>query len=107
MRVGPMDTGGTTAGSPSFDPLLRHALDGLLEGCWVISFDERYLYLNDTAAAQGRRPKEQLVGRLIIDCFPGIVGTPVHDAVRRALTLRTHEQLETEYTFPDGEKGWF
>ncbi len=36
--------------------------DHFLEGCQIIGFDGRYLYINDAAAIQNRRPKEELLG---------------------------------------------
>ncbi len=55
--------------------LALSVLDSLLEGCQVIRFDWKYLYVNDVVAAQGRRPKEELVGRTMTDCYPGIEQT--------------------------------
>lgn len=79
-------------------------LDHLLEGCQVIGFDYRYLYLNDIAASQGRRSKEQLLGRTMMECYPGIDQSPMFARLQRCLTARSHERMENEFTFPDGTR---
>jgi len=85
----------------------RDVLESLLEGCQVIGFDFRYLYVNATVAAQGQRSKEQLIGRTMMECYPGIENTPVFFALRRCMSDRTHHSMENEFTFPDGSIGWF
>ena len=49
----------------------RTAFDNMLEGAQIIGFDWRYLYLNDTAQAHTRRPKEGLLGNRYMDMWPG------------------------------------
>jgi two-component system, cell cycle sensor histidine kinase and response regulator CckA len=87
--------------------IAQDVLNSLLEGCQVIGFDYRYLYVNDTVVAQGRQSREQLVGRTMMECYPGIEGTPMFGALQRCLTERKHDRMENEFTFPDGSKGWF
>jgi two-component system, cell cycle sensor histidine kinase and response regulator CckA len=89
------------------EELARNVLNSLLEGCQVIDFDYRYLYLNDTAAAQGHRPKEELLGRTMAECYPGIEQTPMFALLRRCMSERVPERLENEFTYPDGGKRWF
>ena len=91
----------------SFDKLALDVLDSLLEGCQVIGFDWTYLYVNDAAARQGQRSREQLVGRTMMECYPGIDGTPMFAVLRRCMSERTHARMENEFTLPDGSKGWF
>jgi len=91
----------------SFDKLALDVLDSLLEGCQVIGFDWTYLYVNDAAARQGQRSREQLVGRTMMECYPGIDGTTMFAVLRRCMAERTHERMENEFTLPDGSKGWF
>ena len=52
--------------------IARDVLDSLLEGCQVIGFDYTYLYVNETVVAQGRQSREQLLGRTMTECYPGI-----------------------------------
>lgn len=85
----------------------RSTLDGLMEGGQLLSFDWRYLYLNKAAATQNRRPNSELLGRTMLECWPGIEGTPVFALLSRVMQERTPQRGEVEFTFPDGVKGWF
>lgn len=85
----------------------RSTLDNSLEGCQLIGFDWTYLYLNDVAATQGRRTQAELLGRTMMECYPGIENTPLFDHLRRCMEQREPQRLENEFIFPDGSKGWF
>jgi PAS domain S-box-containing protein len=87
--------------------LAADVLDYLLEGCQVITFDFSYLYVNEAAARQGRRTKPDLVGRTMMECYPGIEATPMFEQLRRCLSERGHHRMENEFKFPDGSTGWF
>ncbi|MDP9152462.1 MAG: ATP-binding protein [Myxococcota bacterium] len=82
-------------------------LESLLEGCQVIGRDFRYVYVNSAVSAQGRRSKEELLGRTMMECYPGIETTPMFATLRRCMTDRTHHRMENEFTFPDGSEGCF
>ncbi len=85
----------------------RNTLNGMLEGCQIIDFDWRYLYINDVAARHGRRPREELLGRTIMEMYPGIEDTEMFAKLRCCMETRTSHQMENLFTFPDGFQGWF
>jgi HD-GYP domain-containing protein (c-di-GMP phosphodiesterase class II) len=88
--------------------LSRYALlDGLLEGCQVLGFDWRYLYVNDVVVAHSRTTRDELIGRRMMDAFPGIEQTPMFAVLRRCMADRTPDHLENEFTYPDGTSSWF
>lgn len=87
--------------------IAHHVLDCLLEGCQVVSFDYRYLYVNEAVLRQGRRSREELLGRTMPECYPGIEQAPMYATLTRCLTERIHHRMENEFEFPDGSKGWF
>ncbi|MEP6746062.1 MAG: PAS domain S-box protein, partial [Gemmatimonadota bacterium] len=87
--------------------LPRHVLDNLREGCQVIARDFTYLYLNDAAAEQGRRAKEDLLGQKMTVAYPGIDRTPFWPVLLRAMEGTAHEWLENLFTYPDGVTAWF
>lgn len=87
--------------------LLTDVVDEMLEGLQVISPDWRYLYVNATVARQGKTTKEALVGRTMMECYPGIEKTPLFVQLRRCLEERVSIRMENEFVFPDGSKGWF
>jgi PAS domain S-box-containing protein/putative nucleotidyltransferase with HDIG domain len=82
-------------------------LDNLLEGCQVISFEYRYLYVNEAVAKQGRRSREELVGHTMMELYPGIETTQMFSLLIECMSERKPAELENEFTFPDGSVGWF
>jgi PAS domain S-box-containing protein len=82
-------------------------LDRLIEGCQIIGHDYRYLYVNDAVAGQGRRTREELLGRTMMEVYPGIDRTPFFEALRRVLNGGEPEHFDNEFEYPDGSRGWF
>ena len=85
----------------------RTTLDSILEGCQLLDFDWRYLYLNAAAATQNRRPNPELLGNRMPDVWPGIEATPVFALLERCMRERISVHEEIEFAFPDGTSGWF
>ncbi len=85
----------------------RDVLESLIEGCQVIGFDTRYLFLNANAAKQGGRDKTELLGRTMSECYPGIEQTEMFAVLQRCMTERIHARMENQFSFPDGSAGWF
>lgn len=85
----------------------RNTLNNMMEGCQIIDFDWRYIYVNDTAALHGRYKPEEMLMRTMMELYPGIQQTDMFAVLQRCMENRTPERIENEFTFPDGEKGWF
>ena len=85
----------------------RLTLDCMLEGCQIVGFDWRYLYLNDAAQMHNRRPNTELLGRTVMECWPGITETYVFGREEDCMRDRTPQHLNSEFVFPDGHTGWF
>ncbi len=90
-----------------FGRVATGVLDSLLEGCQVIGRDYRYLYVNEVVARQGMKTRDELLGRTMMECYPGIDATPMFRVLERCLQERTHERMMNEFTQPDGTRGWF
>ncbi|MBW4438657.1 MAG: PAS domain S-box protein [Pleurocapsa minor GSE-CHR-MK-17-07R] len=86
---------------------LQVALDNMQEGAQIVDFNWRYVYLNDAVSVQGRRDKSELLGRTMMEAYPGIDETPLFDILRRCMEGRTPERFENHFTYPDGTTGWF
>src|SRR6185503_8258137 len=86
---------------------LATTLDSIAEGAQIISFDWRYLYVNDATVVQNRQPREALIGRTMMEAYPGFESTTIFAALKRCMETRTPKRLEDEFVFPDGSKGWF
>lgn len=85
----------------------RLTLDSLMEGGQIIGFDWRYLYLNNAAAAQFKRSKEELVGHTMIEMYHGIETTEMFAFLRECMHKRVSGRMENLFEFPDGSKEWF
>src|SRR3990170_6594318 len=87
----------------------RHlnTLETMLEGCQIIDFDWRYIYVNNAAARHGLKRKEELLGHKMADLYPGIENTEMFAALRRCMDERVPQRMENEFTYPDGNKRWF
>jgi PAS domain S-box-containing protein len=85
----------------------RATLDNMMEGCQIIGSDWRYLYLNDSADVHNKRPKEELLGNIYMDMWPGVEGTEVFRVLKHCLEERVSHHMENEFVFPDGTRGWF
>jgi len=79
----------------------------MLEGFQVVDRDFRYLHVNEAAARHGRATKSALLGRTMMECYPGIEQTEVFAHIRRCLEQRTSHEMENAFTFPDGSTGYF
>ncbi|MBA4410444.1 MAG: hypothetical protein C0397_13605 [Odoribacter sp.] len=85
----------------------RSTLNQMIESCQIIDFDWKYIYLNDVADKQNRRPKEELLGNKLMDMWPGIEATEVFQMMKRCMDSRLAQHQEVEFTFADGAKEWF
>lgn len=90
-----------------FEASLPEALDALSEGLQVLSPDFRYLYLNTAAARQGRKTREEVLGRSMLECYPGIGETPMFAWLERCMRDRTADTQESEFVHENGEHAWF
>jgi len=88
------------------DPI-RIALDALEEGFQIIGRDWRYVYVNPAAARHGRRNAAELIGRPMIEAYPGIEGTPLFDIMQECMEQRVSRIFDNHFTFPDGTTQWF
>jgi len=82
-------------------------LDSMMEGCQIIGFDWRYIYVNESAARHGHQAREDLLGRTIMEKYPGIETTPLFSVMRRCMEERVAHVTENKFTYPDGTRGWF
>ncbi|MBX7097082.1 MAG: response regulator [Myxococcaceae bacterium] len=82
-------------------------LESLLEGCQVVGFDWRYLFVNRSALAQNRATREQLLGRTMLEVYPQLKNSPVFAMLQKTMLERVHTRTETEFEVTDGKPGWF
>jgi PAS domain S-box-containing protein len=85
----------------------HQVLDDMLEGCMIIDFDWRYLYVNDAAARHGHLVREEIVGRRMTDLHPGIQATVVFGHFDHVMKRREPRRFEESVTFADGSTAWY
>ncbi|HEX5691157.1 MAG TPA: PAS domain S-box protein, partial [Roseiflexaceae bacterium] len=85
----------------------HHMIDSMLEGVQIIDFDWRYQYLNDGAIAHGRKDRSELLGRTMMECYPGIEQTELFQLLERCMLERTSARLENRFVYEDGSVSWF
>ncbi|MGE5250086.1 MAG: HD domain-containing phosphohydrolase [Bacteroidota bacterium] len=85
----------------------QDTLDHMLEGCQIIGFDYHYIYVNEAAARHGRQTREALLGHSMTELYPGIEQTEIFASLRRCMEERVAIQIENEFVYPDGARGWF
>ncbi len=86
---------------------LSVVFDGMFEGVQVIDPQWRYVYLNAAAAAHGRRSPGDLVGRTMMEAYPGIEATEMFGLLERCMKERTPQRMLNRFINPDGHAGWF
>ncbi|NTW00989.1 MAG: PAS domain-containing protein, partial [Oscillochloris sp.] len=85
----------------------HQTFDSMLEGVQIIGFDWRYYYLNDSALAQCRQSRENLISHTMMECFPGIEYTRLFRALQRCMETRMPIRMENRFDFDDGSAAWF
>lgn len=85
----------------------RETLDNMIEGCQIIDFNWRYVYVNPSAAKQGQKIPKNLIGKTMMEAYPGIESTKLFATLKHCMQARTEEQFENQFNQPDGSTGWF
>ena len=85
----------------------HNTLDTMMEGCQIIDFDWRYIYINDAAARQGHSTSSDLLMHTMMEMYPGIENTELFSVLHHCMENRASRQMENEFKYPDGAVGWF
>ena len=85
----------------------HRVLDSMMEGCQIIDFDWRYVYVNEGAAEQGKRTREELLHHTMMEMYPGIENSELFTVLQQCMQERTPRRFENRFLFPDGSVGWF
>lgn len=91
----------------TFEDALKIAIDQTIEGIQILNKNWEYVYINTAAANHGRSAKENLIGRKITDCYPGIESTPIFKEIKTVMETQTSRRTENLFNYPDGTKCWF
>jgi len=89
------------------DRQLRDTLDRMIESAQTVGRDWRYLYLNDAAVQKARRPREEMIGRTVMEVFPGFETTDLFATMRQCMEDGVARHVEFEFAYLDGSTAWF
>jgi PAS domain S-box-containing protein len=82
-------------------------LDNLREGFQLIDFNWRYIYVNETVAKQAKKTREELLGKTMMEQFPGIEKTEMFSILKNCMENRIHKEFENPFKYGDGSVTWF
>lgn len=82
-------------------------LDNMFEAAQILSFDWRYIYLNDAAVQNSHKSREELIGRRVMDCFPEIESTEMFRVMKECMETRAIKIQDFEFSYPDGSVTWY
>jgi PAS domain S-box-containing protein/putative nucleotidyltransferase with HDIG domain len=85
----------------------RRTLDNMMEGCQIIGYDWRYIYVNEAAARHGHSTPEHLTHRTMMEAYPGIENTDLFATLKHCMEARAPHHMENKFENPDGSTGWF
>jgi signal transduction histidine kinase/ActR/RegA family two-component response regulator len=83
------------------------AIDALSEGIQILSPEWRYLYVSEAVVRHGRTTREALLGRTMLECYPGIEQTELFATLQRCMDQRTSARFDNEFVYGDGSRAWF
>ena len=85
----------------------KKSLESMIEGCQIISPDWRFLFVNDVAAVQNQRRKEEMIGHTMMEVIPGIEKTDLFQLLRLCKDKRIPQEMLDSFKSPDGSTGWY
>jgi two-component system cell cycle sensor histidine kinase/response regulator CckA len=91
----------------SAEERFRGALDSMIEGCMLIDFEWRCLYINPAAAQHGFRERGDLIGRSILEVYPGLEQSEIFARFRRAMEERVPQRFEHTFILSSGVTCWY
>jgi two-component system, cell cycle sensor histidine kinase and response regulator CckA len=86
---------------------LANVVGSLREGIQIVDREWRYVYLNRAALAHARKPAQELLGKTMLECYPGIEKTDMFAVLRECQENRTEGSLRNEFVYLDGTKRTF
>ncbi len=82
-------------------------LDSMLQGCQIIGYDWRYKYLNKAAAAHGHQASGELIGKTMMEVYPGIEDTELFLTLSHCMKSREARRFDNHFIYPDDSEAWF
>ena len=81
--------------------------DQINEGVQIINANWEYVYVNNALSRQVGIKKENLLGRTMMECYPGIVDTPVFAELKHCMEAHATIHMENEFRYGNHPSRWF
>ncbi len=94
-------------GQADVQSFIKLSLGELHEGIQIIDNNWKYIYLNDAVVSHSKNSRENLIGKTMMDCFPGIEDTEMFKVLTATKMDGKIRRLEHLFEYPNGEKLWF
>jgi PAS domain S-box-containing protein len=85
----------------------RAMLDNMLEGCQIIDFEWRHVYINDLVLKYSGRRREEMIGHTLMESYPGIDKSAVFAMFQRCMTDRVPQHLPSVAVDYDDGTRWY
>ena len=92
-RLAPPDEGGVSLSQPP-PAWVARIPETMAESLFVLDQDWRFVYLNDQAVRDTGQTAKELLGHVLWEKFPALLGTPLEAHYRRALAEQTPVHFE-------------
>ncbi len=90
--------------APPADESLVDVVERLDIGVVVFDLGWRFRYVNDAGARLAQRPRQQLLGNVVWESFPEVIGTVIESTYRRVMASGQEDSFDVHYGPLDG---WF
>jgi hypothetical protein len=81
--------------------------NNLLEGCQIIGYDWKYLFVNEPVLTHAHKSWEDLLGKTMMEVYPGIETTEMFSWLEAVMRTREPLRRLNEFRYLDGKQGWF
>mgnify|MGYP001546724950 CR=1 FL=1 len=78
----------------SSDRRLAEIMHGMTEACFALDENWRFIFVNERCEVLLNRKREEMLGRSIWDAFARLIGTPLEEHYRTAMTRRVPVSCE-------------
>lgn len=82
-------------------------LDNMLEGIQIISYDWKYIYLNDAAVKQSKYRRDELIGCNMMDKYSYEDNPHLYNAMKKCMETKKPARFDNFFKYPDGSNGYF
>lgn len=81
----------------------RSILENMNDGFQIIDENFRYVYLNKKTVELSKYPANSLIGKTMMEMYPGIESTDIFRAIKSVLKTKKQKSMVVDFTFPNGK----